>query len=138
MEIKVTLSEAGIDRAIRELEKYERQVEDRCQKLVDRLVQMGIPVARANFSSAAYDGTNDVTVRSETDGTYTAIVAEGNAVLFIEFGTGVFYPDKHPEAAMLGMERGATDRAEARTGHGATMAIPVRTAKRSKRPTRAS
>ena len=107
MEIKVTLSEAGIDRAIRELEKYERQVEDRCQKLVDRLVQMGIPVARTNFSTAAYDGTNDVTVRSETDGAYTAIVAEGNAVLFIEFGTGIFYPDKHPEAAMLGMERGA-------------------------------
>lgn len=106
MEIKVTLSEAGIDKAIRELERYERQVEDRCQRLVDRLVQMGIPIARANFSSAQYDGTNDVTVRSETDGTYTAIVAEGNAVLFIEFGTGVYYAEAHPEAGVLGMERG--------------------------------
>ena len=106
MEIKVPLTEAGIDKAIRELEGYEQQVKDRCQKLVDRLVQMGIPIAQANFSTAQYDGTNDVVVREEKTGAYSAIVAEGGAVLFIEFGTGVFYSTSHPEASALGMERG--------------------------------
>ena len=34
-------------------------------------------------------------------------------MLFIEFGTGVVYPDNHPEAADLGMRRG-----EYGAGHG--------------------
>ena len=35
-----------------------------------------------------------------------AVVAVGSATLFIEFGTGVKYPDNHPEAAEHGMIRG--------------------------------
>ena len=35
-----------------------------------------------------------------------AVVAYGNATLFIEFGTGVAFPDDHPEAAENGMIRG--------------------------------
>ena len=40
-------------------------------------------------------------------------MAVGKAVLFIEFGTGVTYPDDHPEAEELGMKRG-----EYGQGHG--------------------
>lgn len=40
-------------------------------------------------------------------------MAVGKAVLFIEFGTGVTYPDDHPEAGELGMKRG-----EYGQGHG--------------------
>lgn len=35
-----------------------------------------------------------------------AVVAVGGAVLFIEFGTGVKYPDNHPEAGKNGFTRG--------------------------------
>ena len=35
-----------------------------------------------------------------------AVVAIGSSVLFIEFGTGVKYPDSHPEAGKFGFEHG--------------------------------
>lgn len=108
MEISFDLSESGIDKAIRELDAYQELVESKCQKLVDRLTQMGVSVASARFASAVYDGVNDVTVRAEQGGGYSAIVAEGNAVLFIEFGTGVTHASPvHPEASSLGFSRGS-------------------------------
>ena len=44
--------------------------------------------ASVRFTTAMYDGTNDVQVRVDPiDGGY-AIVAKGEVVCFIEFGTG--------------------------------------------------
>ena len=77
-----------------------------CTRLLERLTQEGYEVASAGFASAEYDGTNDVTVSVEDRGKIKAVVAVGGTVLFIEFGTGVTYPDNHPEARDLGMERG--------------------------------
>lgn len=68
----------------------------------------GYDIASAKFESAVYDGTNDTKVKTEErDGRTAAVVAVGASVLFIEFGTGVMYPDNHPEAARNGMVRGA-------------------------------
>ena len=62
---------------------------------------------RAKFQSATYDGTNDVSVSVESRGeNKAAVVAIGSSVLFIEFGTGVKYPDSHPEAGKFGFEHG--------------------------------
>lgn len=56
---------------------------------------------------AVYDGTNDVSVSVESRGeNKAAVVAIGSSVLFIEFGTGVKYPDSHPEAGKFGFEHG--------------------------------
>jgi hypothetical protein len=112
--IKVPLSVAGIDNAIRELERYQNWLKTRANILLDQLAQEGLSVASANFAKAEYDGTNDVSVSVEQRATGArAIVAVGASVLFIEFGTGVVYPDNHPEAAELGMKRG-----EYGAGHG--------------------
>lgn len=112
--IKMPLSVAGIDNAIRELERYQNWLRTRTNLLLDRLTQEGFSVASANFAKAVYDGTNDVSVSVEQRGEGArAIVAVGASVLFIEFGTGVVYPDNHPEAAEHGMRRG-----EYGTGHG--------------------
>lgn len=112
--IKVPLSVAGIDNAIRELDRYQNWLRTRTNLLLDRLAQEGFSVASANFAKAVYDGTNDVSVSVEQRGEGArAIVAVGASVLFIEFGTGVVYPDNHPEAAEHGMRRG-----EYGAGHG--------------------
>lgn len=112
--IKVPLSVAGIDNAIRELDRYQNWLRTRTNLLLDRLAQEGFSVASANFAKAVYDGTNDVSVSVEQGGEGArAIVAVGASVLFIEFGTGVVYPDNHPEAAEHGMRRG-----EYGAGHG--------------------
>lgn len=112
--IKVPLSVAGIDNAIRELDRYVAWLKSKTTLLLDRLSQKGFEIASVNFTKAVYDGTNDVSVSVEQRGTKArAIVAVGSSVLFIEFGTGVTYPDNHPEAAGLGMRRG-----EYGAGHG--------------------
>lgn len=112
--IKVPLSVAGIDNAIREIDRYKSWLKARTSVLLDRLAQEGLSVASANFAKAAYDGTNDVSVSVEQRGqSVRAVVAVGASVLFIEFGTGVTYPDNHPQAAELGMKRG-----EYGKGHG--------------------
>ena len=105
--VKVPLSQRGIDTLLREIESYTVWLKERSQVLLDRLAQAGFEVASARFAKAAYDGTNDTSVSMETRGDgVRAVVAVGASVLFIEFGTGVTYPDNHPQAAELGMKRG--------------------------------
>ena len=112
--VKVPLSQRGIDTLLREIESYTVWLKERSQVLLDRLAQAGFEVASARFAKAAYDGTNDASVSLETRGEgVRAVVAVGASVLFIEFGTGVTYPDNHPQAAELGMKRG-----EYGQGHG--------------------
>ena len=112
--VKVPLSQRGIDTLLREIESYTVWLKERSQVLLDRLTQAGFEVASARFAKAAYDGTNDASVSMETRSEgVRAVVAVGASVLFIEFGTGVTYPDNHPQAAELGMKRG-----EYGQGHG--------------------
>ena len=112
--VKVPLSQRGIDTLLREIESYTVWLKERSQVLLDRLAQAGYEVASARFAKAAYDGTNDASVSMETRSEgVRAVVAVGASVLFIEFGTGVTYPDNHPQAAELGMKRG-----EYGQGHG--------------------
>lgn len=112
--VKVPLSQRGIDTLLREIESYTVWLKNRSEVLLERLAFHGFEVASARFTKAAYDGTNDTSVSVEYRGSgIRAIVAVGASVLFIEFGTGVTYPDNHPQAAELGMKRG-----EYGQGHG--------------------
>lgn len=112
--VKVPLSQRGIDTLLREIESYTVWLKERSQVLLDRLAQAGFEVASARFAKAVYDGTNDASVSLETRSEgVRAVVAVGASVLFIEFGTGITYPDNHPQAAELGMKRG-----EYGQGHG--------------------
>ena len=112
--INVPLSGRGIERLIRETENRKNRLQERTAVFLDRVAQEGMERASVKFSQAVYDGTNDVSVTVEPRGNNVrAVVATGGATLFIEFGTGVTYPDDHPEAEELGMKRG-----EYGQGHG--------------------
>lgn len=112
--INVPLSIPAYDGLIRKIEDLGNWQSDRAIVFADRLAQEGMEIASIKFSQAVYDGTNDVSVTVEPRGNNVrAVVATGGATLFIEFGTGVTYPDDHPEAGELGMKRG-----EYGQGHG--------------------
>lgn len=112
--INVPLSIPAYDSLIRKIEDLGNWQSDRAIVFADRLAQEGMEIASVKFSQAVYDGTNDVSVTVEPRGNNVqAVVATGGATLFIEFGTGVTYPDNHPEAGELGMKRG-----EYGQGHG--------------------
>lgn len=112
--INVPLSIPAYDSLIRKIEDLGNWQSDRAIVFADRLAQEGMEIASIKFSQAVYDGTNDVSVTVEPRGNNVrAVVATGGATLFIEFGTGVTYPDDHPEAGELDMKRG-----EYGQGHG--------------------
>lgn len=92
------LDPSSIDNAIKEVKAFQKWIEDKTKELLRRLAERGRDIADFKFSWAAYDGTNDVSCRIEERGEKAvAVLAVGNAVLFIEFGTGILYPDDHPE-----------------------------------------
>ncbi len=98
------------DRLIKRLLVYKNSLESKCHRLLDALALIGINTADTEFRTAQYDGDNDVTVNNQPEWigeNKLFLTATGKTVTFIEFGTGVFYPQQHPKAAELGAIRGA-------------------------------
>ena len=93
------LDSKSISSAINELKKYKDWVQKKETELRLRLAELGRTVASIQFSNAVYDGVNDVYVRVDNTGSVAVIYAEGNAVAFIEFGSGAAFGYGHPEAS---------------------------------------
>lgn len=91
-----------------DLNKIRRKVEDDgANSLAYKLAEVGRLYATEKFAKAQYDGTNDVIVNPPYKvGDAMVLEARGNAVAFIEFGTGVHYSEVHPQAAEFGLVRG--------------------------------
>lgn len=105
--IRIGLTPADIGHTIKEFEAWRTDLESKTKEFLKALAEAGVQVASVNFQSAVYDGTNDVVVSfDEKSDTTIAVVATGEATLFIEFGSGIVYPDDHPEGTDLGMIRG--------------------------------
>lgn len=86
----------SITNGIKELRKYKAWVQAKENELRTRLATLGATVASIQFSRAIYNGTNDVTVRVDNTDSVAVIYAEGEAVAFIEFGSGAKYGYGHP------------------------------------------
>ena len=91
LDIKVT----GIQKAIRAINQSKITLKDKMKIVVERLAEEGFAIARYAFQTALYAGENDVVVNEPVwrDDNTIVITAEGNAVAFIEFGSGKFYED---------------------------------------------
>ena len=88
---------ASVSRAKRSLEEYAADLIEKANTVCERLATIGAVRASLDFSRAIYNGTNDVAVTVEPIDNGYAIHATGNAVLFIEFGSGASYGYGHPE-----------------------------------------
>ena len=91
MRIRVT----GIDKTIAHINRVENSLDEKIKRLSERLCELGIHIAALGFSSAEYDGYNDVIVGPTpewVDDHTLAIYATGESVTFIEFGAGVYQP----------------------------------------------
>jgi hypothetical protein len=97
------LSSKSISQAIRELKSFRDSLEAKTKVFLEELAHIGVKEASVRFTTAMYDGVNDSSVTLKPiDGGY-CIVAEGEAVAFIEFGAGVYhnpgepYPNPRPD-----------------------------------------
>ena len=79
----------SIREVIRKLDQYEKEFKDKEAEFVRRLMEIGVSVAETGFAMADYDGINDVLIAQTQNGSRAAIIAYGETVGFIEFGTGV-------------------------------------------------
>ena len=70
------------------------------------MAELGVQVAKIQFERGSYLGDKDVSVAAEPKGNGYVVKAEGKAVLFIEFGSGITYGFGHPEAQEHGMGPG--------------------------------
>lgn len=97
-----------------------------------RLTEVGERKARELFAAAEYDGDNDVTVTAERTDRGYRIVASGQSVAFIEFGSGVTMPSYPADAAVqhergtFGQGKGADPRGWVYVGEQGTGGIPMR------------
>lgn len=83
----------SIDKAIRQLKQYKNDFRAKEEIFIKRLAEIGVSVANTGFSTADYDGINDVQVEMTQSGTRAIVRAFGETVGFIEFGTGVKFPE---------------------------------------------
>ena len=83
------LDKKSITAAIKQLNQYEKEFQAKEAEFVRRLKEIGVSVASLGFSMADYDGVNDVQVTETQNGARAAVIAYGETVGFIEFGTGV-------------------------------------------------
>ena len=94
----VNLSHRDIEMLKAWLGDYSDFIKKKTDDLARRLGEIGVQRAEVYFAEAQYDGKNDTRVRLEHrgDGQY-AVIAEGLATVFIEFGSGLIgcgYPSE--------------------------------------------
>ena len=95
----------SIDKAIKAIEKYGRQLEKKKKELCQRLASIGAISVSLGFSQAFYDGPVDfhVSIESANDGVFR-VTASGETVAFVEFGAGITYAGDgaHPKNSEFG------------------------------------
>ena len=83
----------SIARAEKLVLQYKKDFLEKETEFIRRLTEIGVSVAEVGFATADYDGVNDVLIASTQGGNRAAVIAYGETVGFIEFGTGVKYPE---------------------------------------------
>lgn len=129
--LKADLSVSSIRNLQRELEKYRDSLTYKCELLVKRLAEAGIPVIDENMAKVAFtvdekgiqsgaDPQHYTQVKINTFGSYARadLIVEGKELLFIEFGAGVYYngtagSSPHPKGGEFGYVIGSYGK-----GHG--------------------
>ena len=98
MSKRIVIDLNNIDKAIQDVQDYEKEIKRKLGILTERLAELGAKIAKASFENALYAGYNDVEVSVEPveNANGYKVVAKGQAVLFIEFGTGITNPE-HPQ-----------------------------------------
>lgn len=106
----------SIDKAIEQLQEYKKDFLAKEQIFIKRLAEIGVSVATTGFALADYDGVKDVQVTMNQSGTKATVTAFGETVGFLEFGTGV----KYPEWDSSGMKYTPPEHGTYGKGHGAS------------------
>lgn len=116
--ISFSLSESEVERAIKELEAYKKEVVEKTNLLRDRVAERLKEEAQNGFNGAIVDDLitggariAEVDVIVESRGSITAVIASGDDAVWVEFGAGVYHngspgTSPHPRGAEMGLTIG--------------------------------
>lgn len=103
MKLDIDLSASSVNNAIAQLKKYKDSIVDKNALFVKRLAEIGIEVVEQRIAVAEGDSDkyHATTLKLHSFGDYSeaTLSVEGNDVLFIEFGSGIYYNPTDPEHA---------------------------------------
>ena len=102
MEVKLSDLRGAID-TIKSMKNKIKKLD----KEIDTIASQSVVNMNNKFKTAIYDGVNDVTCSKTKIPNGYMVEASGDSVLFIEFGTGITYPNTHPDSNTFGMFRGS-------------------------------
>ena len=117
--ISITLSENEIDNAIKELQNYKQDFIKKVKLFQQKVSEYVANEVQQGFSNALSDdiikGSKkyaDVKVTIENNNEITLIIAEGEDVIWVEFGAGVYHNSSlgsspHPNGVELGFTIGS-------------------------------
>lgn len=106
--ISMTLSRSSINNAINEFKAYKKELINKNDIFVRRLVELGLNVVNMKVRQSLGD-SDDATSKAYVDSLGKLVKVEihltGSDVLFIEFGAGIYYntPGQHPLEDEFGM-----------------------------------
>lgn len=81
---------SNANKVAQQIRAYQKQLPSKYSKALERIATIGGGTARVKFTQAFYAGKNDVEIEvKRISNTHYQVIASGETVLFIEFGTGV-------------------------------------------------
>lgn len=116
--IKFGLSEREINRAIKELEQYKKELIRKTEILRERIAERIADKSRSGFAGAIVDDllkggqrTAEVNVSVEVRDNVSVVIASGEDAIWVEFGAGVYHngsagSSPHPKGSELGFTIG--------------------------------
>ena len=118
--IRISLSEKDIDRAIKELEQYKREIIRKTELLRTRIAERIANLAQSGFNGAVVDDLTggsggarkaDVRVSIDERENVSIVIAAGEDAVWAEFGAGVYHngsagSSPHPKGQELGLTIG--------------------------------
>lgn len=150
--IRISLSEKDIDRAIKELEQYKREIIRKTELLRTKIAERIANLAQSGFNSAVVDDLTEesggarkaeVQVSIDERENVSVVIAAGEDAVWAEFGAGVYHngsvgSSPHPKGQELGLTIGGYGKGtgkrqvwgfyedgELKLTHGAPATIPM-------------
>lgn len=96
MRLSMELSADSINKAIRQLNDYEKRLTAKCELFCQRLGDVGVSAALAVVRRDTTALASSIRFE-RINGTDYAVIAEGEYIAFVEFGTGVVGQGTYPK-----------------------------------------
>lgn len=104
--ITIELSTRSCQRAVKELERYQKSIKPKLEKVCKLLVEIGVEEAQ-RFFDMADNGNRGTRVTSEKIENGYSVLASGEKVYFVEFGTGDAVTGTHGFDVSIPVESGS-------------------------------